>query len=171
MARREINTDETKVEQRPLDVDAAMAAGKDRREVVEAGEDVLEDTDWLDELKFNEEPVTIYIEPSTEKNALTHHYIAVNGTGCEVWYENLKRWVETPHVPTGQKLTIKRKYLATMVCAKIDTITTDVDNPGSTEFVGNRERRNTSSVLSVTVLEDRNPDGAAWLMALKRRYM
>lgn len=171
MPRKEINSEDTKIDQRPLDVDAAMAAGTDRREIIEAGEDVLDNTDWLDELKFNEEPVTIYIEPSSEKNAPSHHYIAVNGTGCEVWYEQLKRWVETPYVPTGQRLTVKRKYVANMVSAKIDTITTDVDTPSQAEFVGNRERRNTSSVMAFSVLQDDNPAGGAWLASLKRRNM
>lgn len=171
MPRKEINSEDTKIDQRPLDVDAAMAAGKDRREIIEAGEDVLENSDWLDELEFNEEPVTIYIERSSEKNAANSHYIAVNGTGCEVWYENLKRWVETPYVPAGQKLTVKRKYVACMVSAKIDTIETDVDTPSQAEYVGNRERRNTSSVISFSVLEDKNSAGQAWLASLKRRNM
>jgi len=170
MPRQEIHTENTKVEQRPINVDKALEQGRDP-EIIQAGERVLEDQDWLDELKFNEEPVTIRLEPSADKNAASHHYVAVNGKGCEVWYENMKQWIETPYIPVGQMLIVKRKYVAVLVNAKIDTITTDVDTPSMVEHVGNRERRFTSPVHSFSVIEDRNPAGAAWLSALRRRNM
>jgi hypothetical protein len=123
--------------------------------------------DQLAELAFNEEPVTIRLEPSSDPNAASAIPIWCNGIGCE--YLRNDRWVQAPggYIPVGAVLTIKRKYLAILVMAKQDKITTHHGQPGE-EHPQNTIKRFTSSYQAFSVLEDKNPKGAAWLTELRR---
>lgn len=171
MARTAIHSDDIPIEQRPnINIDDQLENGREAQ-VIPAGEQVLKDTGWLDNMKFNEEWVTIRLEPSTERNPAQHMYVAVNGIGCECLLDN-GRVVQMPYLPVGETWTVRRKYLAVIVTAKIDTILTDVGSPmDGAEYVRNAEKRRTSAVHSFSVLEDKNPHGAAWLAALRRKNM
>lgn len=159
--RAEIHTDDIKIEQKSEIID-----GADRAPEIVRAEQVDADKEQLAKLAFNEEPVTIRIEPSTEKNAATHIYCAVNGIGCEVLING--QWIQMLYVPVGQMLTIKRKYIEVLARAKSDQITTRHDDVGA-EFIDNRVVRVTSAVCAFSVIEDKNPKGAAWLTELRRR--
>ena len=162
MGRSEIHTGTMKTEQK--------APIKDHKEydgdVVLV--DAIHDKNWVDELAFNEEPVTIRIEPSSEKHAASAHPIWVNGKGAEAFQNG--RWEEIGYLPAGRILTIKRKYVAVMAGAKFDRISTEVE-----EAVGENPRnvisRFTSAPISFSVLKDDNPKGGAWLTELIRRNM
>lgn len=159
--RREIHTTDTAIEQKaPLVGDL-----KDRApEIVVADKPLHQD--YLDALAFNEEPVTIRIAPSTEKNAARHIYCAVNGIGCEVWIRG--QWVQMPYIPVAQELTVKRKYIEVLIRAKRDEISTSHQDVGA-EFIDNRVNHQTSAVAAISILEDRNPRGAAWATEMMRR--
>jgi hypothetical protein len=159
--RKEIHTSDVKIEQKaPLIGDLPERAP----EIVRA-EQVI-DKNYADELAFNEEPVTIRIAPSTEKNAARHIYCAVNGIGCEVWTNG--QWVQMPYIPVAQNLTVKRKYIEVLIRAKKDEITTDHQDVGS-EYIDNRVNRMTSAVAALSIVEDKNPRGGAWATELMRR--
>src|ERR1044072_8806889 len=111
--RREIHTADVKIDQK------APIIGEVRTpEIVKAEQ--LPSNGYAEELAFNEEPVTIRIAPSTEKNAARHIYCAVNGIGCEVWTKG--QWVHMQYIPVGQVLTVKRKYIEVLIPAKRDEI-------------------------------------------------
>lgn len=162
MGRKELHTSQVKIEQKAPILDHKNYEG----EVVLV--DAMHDKAWTEELAFNEEPVTIRIEPSAEKHAASAHPVWVNGKGAEVFQNG--QWQEIGYLPAGKVLTVKRKYVAVLACAKFDRITTEVvevvnDNPN------NKINRFTSAPVSFSVLEDKNPKGTAWLTELIRRNM
>lgn len=172
-----LHSDDVKVEQRPDVVivkknhDPREPLEKLEREpeVVEAGENVLEDKAYTDELAFMEQEVIIRLEPSTEKNSPTVFPIWVNGKGCELKGAD-GRWYEVAWVPVGMDLTTKRKYLEVVVRAKIDTIETEiVERP--TEDPENKIKRFTSPLHSFSIIHDPDPRGPAWIRELRRRAM
>jgi|GEM_PF-985454 len=176
MSRSEFHTDTVKVEQRaPIVGDAAL---REHDGGVVISEKVMPGADYLEALQFAEEPVTIRLEPSSEKNAPKHYPFWNNGKGCEVLFtpggafaqtaEEGTRWMEMTWVPVGVVLTVKRKYVAIMVSAKIDTLMTDVLDRDS-DRPNNVVRRFTSPVNAMSVLQDRNPRGVAWLSELRRK--
>lgn len=124
--------------------------------------------DYLDELAFNEEPVTIRLEPSTDKNASMWFPVWVNGKGAEVLIND--RWIEFGHLPVGVVLVIKRKYVESILRAKVDVVSTEVIERNG-ENPQNKVKRFTSSVHSFSVLRDKNPLGVAWLEEVRRRNM
>lgn len=126
------------------------------------------DQDYLDELAFMEEPVTVRLEPSSDKNAAGAFPIWVNGKPAEV-YQN-GRWDEIGYLPVGRTLTVKRKVLEVIIRAKVDTVHTQIQEMDS-ERPNNVVQRFTSPVHSFSILEDRNPRGPAWVSELRRRNL
>lgn len=165
MPRTALHSDDIKIEQKD-DLVGDLDLKERDGEVVVAQQ--LPKKAYLDELAFNEEPVTIRLEPSADKNAATTFPAWVNGKGAEVLRDG--KWIEIAYLPVGIPLTIKRKYLEVIVRAKIDTIHTEVREPES-ERPNNIVQRFTSAVHSFSVIEDRNPRGAAWLTELRRRNL
>lgn len=133
-------------------------------EVITAPEDVLK-ADYAQELAFNEEPITIRIERSSEKYAPRVVDAWCNGKGAEVLVQG--RWVETAYLPVGIPVTTKRKYVEILARSKIDSVNTKVEDRDS-EHPTNLVERSTSSRAPFSVIEDRNPKGAAWLTGLVR---
>lgn len=182
----ELQSDDVKIEQKPAIV---LVPPKKRGEktkktvresdVVKAGEDVLKDKDYLDKLAFMEQPVTVRLEPSNEKNAATVFPIWVNGTGCEVYFDTVSgksihpedgkgRWLQCAYVPVDEELTIKRKYLEVIIRAKIDTVQTQViEHPGLDPE--NRVSRFTSPIHSFSILYDPDPRGPDWVKSIRRK--
>lgn len=129
--------------------------------------------EYLAELAFMEEPVTIRIAPGSEENAPQHILLCCNGKGCEVLLNG--KWREFPGgwIPVNEELTIKRKYLEVLARAKIDRIETVKPEMGASdaEMAVNKIRRFTRPSNAFSVLEDKNPRGAAWLTEVIRRNM
>jgi hypothetical protein len=166
MARREIHsTTLPKIEQRaPLKPNVNEHVGD-----VITGETIRSvDATYLSDLAMNEEPVTIQLEPSSDKNAAGAMPVWVNGKGAEVLING--RWVEIIYLPVGVPLTIKRKYLGIIICAKTDAVHTKVQDMDS-ERPNNVVQRFTSPVMAFSILEDTNPRGAAWCAELRRRNL
>lgn len=156
----EVSTADVKIEQKPT-----IASRKDlESEVTVAPEDVLK-ADYAAALAFNEEPVTIRIERSAEKFAPNVVDCWCNGKGAEILVNG--RWVETGYLPVGSPVTTKRKYIEILARSKVDTLNTRVEDRDS-EKPQNLIDRYTSSKAPFSVLEDRNPKGAAWLTSLVR---
>ena len=118
------------------------------------------------ELAFLEEPVTILIYPSREKNPPLVVDCWVNGKGAEVFVNG--QWHEFNCLPINIPVTTKRKYVETLSMSKTDAISTET---GSTmdEHPHNRIRRMTSANTAFSVVEDRNPLGVEWLRRIMSR--
>lgn len=164
-SKRELHSESMPIEQRrPLEGDVIM----DASEIVRADASIMND-DEIQSLAFNEEPITVRLDPSSEPNAPDSVYCAVNGRGIELWAEKLKRWVEWKYAPIGHTFVTKRKYVEVLARSKVDRIVTDYDEPGVARPV-NRVRGNTTGYQNFTIVHDPNPKGAAWLTELRRRY-
>lgn len=163
MARQELHSDTLpKVEQKRPITDPSAYDGD-----IVRGERIG-NADYLDELAFMEEPVKIRLEPSSDKNAPGAMPVWCNGRGAEILLND--KWCEATYLPVGQVLTTKRKYLEIIVRAKIDTIHTKVREMES-ERPNNVIERYTSPTTGFSVIEDRNPRGAAWMAELRRRNL
>lgn len=170
MPRTALDSSNFKIDQRdPIAVDPHAR----KPEFVQADESVLKDTAYADELAFNEEPVTIRLEHSAEKNAATRFPIWNNGKGCEVWLgPPANRWVEMPYIPVGMVITIKRKYLEILIRAKsdrVDTTRTEVRDLDDNGIPNNVVTRVTSAANAFSIISDPNPRGPAWFAELYRR--
>ena len=167
MPRMELHTDSIKIQQNDdLVGDVAL---KERENIVLV--DRLPNQDYMDELAFNEEPVTIRLEPSTDKNAAVWFPIWNNGKGAELLVDG--KWVEYGYLPVNKVITVKRKYVETLLGAKIDTITTEVveNKSDRSDNMENRVKRFTSALHSFSIIEDKNPLGTAWVNEIRRRNM
>lgn len=162
MARQELHSDKLAIEQKPPIVDSSTYEGD-----IVTGEKIG-DADYADELAFMEEPVTIRLEPSSDKNAATAFPIWVNGKMAEVYQSG--RWDEIGYLPVGRVLVVKRKVLEVIIRAKTDTVHTKVQEMDS-ERPNNVIQRFTAPVHSFSILEDRNPRGPQWVTELRRRNL
>ena len=145
-----------------LDIHQKPAITQEDRSVVVPAPEAMK-ADYLEQLAFNEEPVTIRIEQSSEKFPARVVDAWVNGKGAEIWMNN--RWVETRAIPIGMECTTKRKYVEVLLRSKIDTIQTD---SGKIDAYSekNEHKTFTSRKSPLSVIEDRSPRGAAWLREL-----
>ncbi len=163
MGRQELFSGDTKIAQK----DDLVGDLSDRKPEIIRGEKIV-DADYLDELAFNEEPVTIRIEPSSEKNAAAHFPVWVNGKGCEVLING--QWVPVGYIPVNTVLTVKRKYVEVIMRAKLDTVTTDVVEEAGKDPI-NKVKRFTAAVHAFSIIKDDNPLSQAWLIEMRRRNM
>jgi hypothetical protein len=164
MARQELHSDQMpKPEQMPPISDAASYDG----DVVLT--ERTHNQDYLDELAFMEDPITIRLEPSAERNAAKWLSIWCNGRGAEVLVNG--QWLEFKHLPVSQVLTTKRKYVEIIIRAKVDTVTTPDMSESADRAEMNRLERFTTPIHSFSILEDRNPKGPAWMAELRRRNL
>lgn len=169
MGRAPLHSDAVKIEQKApiIDDGTKKKPFKDRESEVIETETPL-NKDYLDALAFGEEPVMIILNPSTDKNAPSAFPVWVNGKGAEVYQQG--RWDEIGYLPIGKPLIIKRKVLEVIIRAKLDAVTT-VHDDATVERPVNRINRATSAVHSFSILEDKNPKGAAWAREMIRRNM
>lgn len=159
---KQLHTDDVKIDQKPAIIENERA-----EEIVQADESVLRDMDYVNELKFNEDPVTIRIEPSSERNASSVHPVWCNGKGAEVFIRD--RWREVTWLPVNIDLIVKRKYVAIMMSAKIDRVETQIiKNMDSEE---NRVNRITTPVCTFSIVNDPNPRGRDWFIQMRQRNM
>ena len=122
--------------------------------------------EYADELAFMEEPVTIRLGASAQKNAANLLFVSVNGIGAEVQMNG--RWVQLKYLPTGQELTTKRKYVEPILRAKIDRIETSVEDRTAENPI-NRVIPYSSPIASCTITGD-TPKGHAWAAEMMKRY-
>lgn len=157
----EMHSGDVKIDQMPPIDDISKYDGD--VVVADAG---IADRDYLAELKFMSEPVTIRLQPSTDRNAATSFPCWVNGVPAEVFQRG--KWTQIGYLPVAQVLVVKRSVLEVILKAKVDTVTTQVVGQGD-DSVDNRVNRFTTPVHSVSVIEDKNPKGGAWMTEIIRR--
>lgn len=158
---REVHSDDIAIDQRPTAADLGDRGGDVI--LVDAS---LANADYLAELAFMDEPVTIRLEPSADKNAISRFVVWVNGEGAQIFQNG--RWIAMAWLPVGVVITVKRKVLEVIIRTKIDTVHTEIRNPDSEQPM-NTEQRFTSAVHSFSVIEDKSPRGVAWIQEMRRR--
>lgn len=187
MPRGELHSDDIQLQQKPTiiikapgakrsagkrinkkgELELDSVAAKDREgEVVRPGAKLSKEL--LEDLKFMSEPVTIRLEPSSDKNAATMFPVWVNGKKAEIMING--RWRETPngYLPVGMEITVKRSVLEVIARAKINTVETEIiENPG--QDPENRIKTFTSPLSSFSVIAD-SSRGTEWLREVRRRY-
>lgn len=123
-----------------------------------------------DMLKFNEEPVVIYIHPNLGTN---HPEPAVpmwiNGKGAEVYDKHSKRWIEIGMLPIGIEVTTRRKYVEQLARSKSENLTTKAYKDASTGNAYNETRRTQSLNNSFQIVYDWNKkEGKPWFDKIMR---
>ena len=164
-AKSELTNQNFPIDQKPAMVMPPIDEPVEREPDIIVAMDPLEKS-TLDALAMAEDPITILIHRSVEKfSPPTTDYIAINGIPAEQLFRN--GWVRMGYLPRGKSLITKRKYVEVLARAKQDAINTTVierDNEDPQNFV----ERITTSTMSFTILEDKNPKGAEWLERLVR---
>lgn len=104
--------------------------------------------EYAKQLAFNEELVTVMVHETAEENAAPLVDVYVNGVA--------------QFFPRGEPVTCKRKYVEGLVRAKPTAISTDVRERNS-ENPQNVINRRSALRYPFSIVEDKNPNGAAWL--------
>lgn len=166
--RKETNTADLETGQLP-DVDMSLEAKIIHGESIPLlSPDEMAKEEYLKQLAFNEEPVTILINQNARSDyPETHVPVQVNGKGAEVLMNG--NWVAMTYLPMDTELTTKRKYVEVLVRSKSVTIATKHDD-ATVERPHNTQVRRTSSNYPVSVLKDDNPRGGAWLSKLQQNH-
>jgi hypothetical protein len=163
MGRQELHSETLpKIEQPP-----PIGDTRDYQGDIVTGEKIGKD-DYLDELAFMAEPVTIRLEPSSERNAANVYPVWCNGVAAEILINGV--WRAIGYLPVGQVITVKRSVLEIIARAKTEEIRTDYNEREDPDRPANRITRHPRAVHSFSVIEDRNPKGPAWLAEVRRRY-
>lgn len=104
--------------------------------------------EYAKQLAFNEELVTVMVHETAEENAAPLVDVYVNGI--------------SQFFPRGEPVTCKRKFVEGLVRAKPTAISTDVRERNS-ENPQNVINRRSALRYPFSVIEDKNPNGGAWL--------
>lgn len=124
--------------------------------------------DYIDALKFAEEPVTVTIEENSRSDfPETHVFVATAGHGAEIWINN--QWATVNWLPIGVVITTKRKYLEVLIRSKSDHVRTQHDD-ATVQVPKNTLQRRTSGNYPVTIIEDANPLGREWAARLRAEH-
>ena len=130
----------------------ALDDSDERQEIVIADASAI--GGYAEELAFMEEPLTILLHRGREKNAPTHEHVGVNGQ--TIWF------------PVDQPVRIARKFVEVLARAQPMNVGTDSGETAGDEITFNRVNRSLSSLVSFSVLEDKNPRGREWLTRVMR---
>lgn len=162
LPKREVHSSECHMEQ-PSDIITPADQPFERPEpVIEKLHGIPVTTDYLAELAFMEEPVTVHFTPSSEKFAPPFVDGFNNGKGIEAFLNN--RWIEVKQVPVGMDVMIKRKYLEIFARAKEIAIRADyTEVPGDDPV--NRILRSVVLKHPFAVVQD-SEKGREWLRAV-----
>lgn len=123
---------------------------------------------FMQQLAFNEEPITILIEENTRSDfPETMVPVSVNGEGAEILLDG--KWVRSGWLPIGRELTTKRKYVEVLARSKSDSIRT-VHDDATVERPRNTIQRRTSANYPISILRDDNPKGRDWLATIRMSH-
>jgi hypothetical protein len=140
----------TELPKRALD---PIADPDDREEILIADASSLAG-DYAAQLAFMEEPVTILLHRGREKNAPTHEMVGVNGQ--IMW------------IPVDTPTRIPRKFVENLARAQPVNVNTRSGESQGDDLAFNLTERHLSSLVSFSVLEDKNPRGREWLTRVMR---
>lgn len=153
--KREFNSSDVKPNQRAsVDLDLPRES-----ESIIALDGAMPDTDYMAELAFMEEPVTVRFQKGSEKFAPNVIDCWVQGRGAEQFVNG--KWMICGWLPVNHPVTTRRKYLGVLAGAKHDSIETEVIKHETHE--DNRANIYSSGKYPFSVIKDSNPRGHEWL--------
>lgn len=169
-ARRERDSNEFSVPQAE-DIILPLEGAIERPDNVVVSEGGI-DKDYIDALKFAEEPVSLILQESGEENAPTVQECWVNGRGIEFLTDEGKWRINWPGLnegfaPIGVAFTTKRKYVEILLKKRSDKVRT-VHDDASVAYPVNTVKRHTAHMAPLSIIEDRSPKGAEWLRRIMR---
>lgn len=131
----------------------------------EKGELILLDgievsSEYLAELAFYEDPITIIINPSTHKNAASIMENWNQGRGAEMLING--KWVIIKDLPVGKPITVKRHIVEQIIRARVMGVQTIHEEP-PVPSPRNELVRTSSQVHSFSILKDNSPRRQEWL--------
>lgn len=145
--KKKIDTTEEKIGQDGVAVLASTGKAKIEHSEIE----IVDGPEWKEKaanLAFMEEPVTIMVHTTTDKNAAPF---------VEVWNDGrVQRFLR------GKEQTVKRKFIEVLARAKADSYQSQefMDRDGNMNF---RYPKTTSLKYPFSVVRDENPKGHDWL--------
>ncbi len=116
--------------------------------------------EYLAELAFYEDPVTIIINPSTHKNAASIFENWCNGRGAEMLVNG--QWLIIKDLPVSKPITVKRKVVEQIIRARVMNVQTIHEEP-PVASPRNEIIRTSSNVHSFSILKDPSPRAQEWL--------
>ena len=122
--------------------------------------------EYLAELAFNEDPVTIIINASTHKNAASIFENWCNGRGAEMLVNG--KWLIIKDLPVGKPITVKRKIVEQIVRARVMGIQTIHEEP-PVQSPRNEIIRTSSQVHSFSIVRDESPRAVQWMEMIYAR--
>lgn len=106
-------------------------------------------SDYVKELAFMEEEVTVMVNETNDENEIPMVDIYVNG--------------RVQYFPRGVAVKCRRKFLEGLVRSKPVNVRCQAVVPGAGQEPVNKVSRTTAIKYPFTVIEDKNPNGNAWL--------
>lgn len=164
--RAEVDSGNLATQQRP-NVDL-MTADLDREDIVQAEDDIPAlKKNYMADLKFNEDPVTIRITSHSKDGFAQKHIESwVNGKGAEVLTNG--KFISVAYLPVNTNLTTKRKYVEQLMTSMPVNVKTrhdkgDVDQPRNwVEF-------ESAASYSISIIRDDSPAGSDWAESIMYR--
>lgn len=151
-SKKEVHADDFKVPQKEsLKGDITNEDRQESSTIIAPG--IANDGDYHAQLAYAEQPVTIRIERSSEKNAPRHADCYVNGKGAEVLIKG--KWFSVGYLVCGVPLVTKRKYVEVLMRSRPDDVETEVIEVGDNYL--NNVRYQTRQKFPVSIIEDKNP--------------
>jgi hypothetical protein len=154
-------------EQKPSLKMAPINEPQERPSTIVPADPNMKDLDF-DALAFSEDPIRILIHRSIDPKFSPNctDYIAVNGVAAEMLFKN--GWIKLGYLPRGIPFYTKRKYVEVIAKSKMTQWSTRVEEKVNEDPM-NYTDPVTSATLAFSVLEDKNPKGAEWLVTLLRQ--
>jgi hypothetical protein len=109
-------------------------------DVIEAREEDANKS-HLDELKFQNEPVMIYIHPQPTEHPDRCVPCFVNAMPGEVWDEGIHRWLAIGFFPIERNIITRRKYVEVIGRARIENVTNEITYRPDKHTLNNLKRR------------------------------
>lgn len=150
----ELNTGDMRIPQPPIITMPGLDEDLEHPSTSIEAIDRLPDQDYLDELKFNEDILTIRLERSSEKYA--PRQVMVGNNGQILW------------IDVGVPVKIPRKFVESLAGSMpMDVRTEVIEIPGADPQ--NNVLRTIRAQHPFSVLHDPSPKGNAWLTWLMNR--
>lgn len=151
----------------PQSADIILGDSIERPEPVVTAERAVLSKDYLAQLAFSEEPVTIILHSANEQNAPQFQECWVNGRGIEFLNSEGKWRVNWPGVasgyaPIGVEFTTKRKYVEVLARKRLDRVETQHESIGTVERPVNRVVRSTIAMAPLSIVHDANRNSREW---------
>ena len=151
---REINTGDMNIPQPPIITMPNLNEDMLEKSTSIAAVDSMPNKSYMDELKFNEEMLTIRLERTGEKNPAKQVQIGCNGQIL---------WIDI-----GKTVQIPRKFVEVLAGAQPMEVQTNVVEIPNQDPQNNVQRL-VRAGQPFSVIHDANPKGAAWLTWLLAR--